>query len=83
VGDPWRQPKGGAGCQQQKITVDAARLIYGVIVDPVTLDLDGRPPPSCAHAPAQHYEAVINEETLAIEIKPMGTPVGKQAEKAQ
>jgi len=68
----------------EKITVEAARLIYGVIVDPATSKLDEAATAKLrASPPAQRYEAVINEETLAIEIKPMGTAVGKQAEKAQ
>jgi len=63
----------------EKITVEAARLIYGVIVDPATFKVDQAATARLrASPPAQRYEAVINEETLDIEIKPMDA--GPQAE---
>jgi N-methylhydantoinase B len=87
VGDPWLRPadKVALDVSNEKITVEAARLIYGVIVDPITSKVDQAATAKLrASPPAQRYEAVINEETLGIEIKPMGAPigapVGKQAE---
>jgi hypothetical protein len=68
----------------EKISVEAARLIYGVIVDPVSLKVDGAATAKLrASPPAQRYEAVINEETLDIEIRPMGAPTGAQVETAR
>jgi N-methylhydantoinase B len=81
VGDPWLRPadKVALDVWNEKITAEAARLIYGVIVDPLTSKVDEAATAKLRSAPpAQRYEAVINEETLDIEIKPMGT--GKQAE---
>jgi N-methylhydantoinase B len=82
VGDPWLRPadKVALDVWNEKITVDVARLIYGVIVDPVTSKVDEAATAKLrASPPTQRYEAVINEETLAIEIKPMET----QAETAR
>jgi N-methylhydantoinase B len=74
VGDPWLRPieQVAMDVWNEKITVDVARLVYGVILDQVTLRVDeaatgklrSAPPPQC-------YEAVINEETLDIEMKPV------------
>jgi hypothetical protein len=48
-----------------------------VIVDPVTAKVDEAATAKLrASPPTQRYEAVINEETLAIEIKPMDAPMG-------
>ena len=64
--------------RREMVTVEAARLIYGVVLDPVTLQVDEAATRKLRSAPpAQRYEAVINEETLDIEIK----PVGEQPEK--
>ena len=84
VGDPWLRPadKVALDVGNEKISVEAARLIYGVIVDPVSLKVDGAATAKLrASPPAQRYEAVINEETLDIEIRPMGA--GAQAEKTR
>jgi len=73
VGDPWLRPadKVALDVWNEKITVEAARLIYGVIVDPLTSKVDEAATAKLRSAPpAQRYEAVINEETLDIEIKP-------------
>jgi hypothetical protein len=61
-------------------------------VDPVTAKVDEAATAKLRSVPpAQRYEAVINEETMDIEIKPMdapigtpvGTPIGKQTETAR
>jgi len=78
VGDPWLRPadKVALDVRNEKITVEVARLIYGVIVDPVTLKLDEAATAKLrSMPPAQRYEAVINEETLDIEIKPFSPKV--------
>jgi len=47
-------------------------LIYGVVIDPASLQVDQAATAKLrASPPAQRYEAVINEQTLEIEIKPM------------
>jgi N-methylhydantoinase B len=77
VGDPWLRPadKVALDVRNEKITVDAARLIYGVIVDPVTLKVEESATSKLRSAlPAQRYEAVINEEKLEIEMKPVPPP---------
>ena len=74
VGDPWERPvdRVAQDVWNEKVTVAAARLIYGVIVDPVTMQVDEAATAKLrASPPTQRYEAVINDETLDIEIKPM------------
>ena len=74
VGDPWlrQADKVAQDVWNEKITVDVARLVYGVIVDPCTLQVDEAATCKLRSAPpTQRYEAVINEETLDIEIKPV------------
>ncbi len=73
VGDPWLRSieKVVADVRNEKLTVDAARLIYGVVIDPLTLKLDEATTNKLRSSPpAQRYEAVINEQTLDIEVKP-------------
>jgi len=75
VGDPWQRPveKVVTDVRREMVTVEAARLIYGVVLDPTTLQVDEPATRKLRSAlPAQRYEAVINEETLDIEIKPVG-----------
>jgi len=82
VGDPWHRPaeKVEADVLNEKITSDVARLVYGVVVDPVTLRVDQAATEKLrSSAPTQRYEAVINEETLDIEMKPSD----EQLEKAK
>ena len=73
VGDPWMRPIENVvtDVQREMVTVEGARLIYGVVLDPVALNVDEAATRQLRSAPpARRYEAVINEETLAIEIKP-------------
>ncbi len=82
VGDPFERPidKVVMDVRDEKVTTDAARLIYGVVVDPVTLKVDEDATRKLRAAPpAQRYEGVVNEETLEIEVK----PVGQQTEDAR
>jgi N-methylhydantoinase B/oxoprolinase/acetone carboxylase alpha subunit len=79
VGDPWERPvdKVVTDVRRELVTVDAARLIYGVVVDPKTLQLDEAATRKLRSAPpTQRFGAVINEQTLAIELKPVGGPEG-------
>jgi hypothetical protein len=56
--------------KNEKVSVEAARLIYGVVVDPVSLKLDEAATKKLrSNRPKERYEAVINEETLDIELK--------------
>jgi len=74
VGDPWLRPVETVALdvEQEKVTVEAARLIYGVVIDPVSLQVDQAATAKLRSTPpAQRYEPVINEETLDIEIKSM------------
>src|SRR3972149_10211369 len=74
-GDPWLRPveQVAMDVKNEKVSVEAARLIYGVIVDPATLKVDQAATAKLrASPPAQRYEAGINEETLGIELKPTG-----------
>ena len=76
VGDPFERPvdKVVMDVRDEKVTADAARLIYGVVVDPVTLKVDEAATRELRSAPpAQRYEGVVNEETLDIELKPVGS----------
>ncbi|OGA33203.1 MAG: hypothetical protein A3G80_12550 [Betaproteobacteria bacterium RIFCSPLOWO2_12_FULL_62_13b] len=75
VGDPWQRPidKVLEDVRNEKVSVEAARLIYGVVVDGATLKLDEAATGQLrSKPPVQRYEAVVNEETLSIEIKPVG-----------
>lgn len=77
VGDPWLRPieEVATDVENEKVTVEAARLIYGVVIDPVSLQVDQQATAKLRSSPPeQRYEPVINEETLEIEIKPMGAP---------
>jgi len=76
VGDPWLRPADRVemDVKNEKITADVAKLVYGVILDPATLKLDEAATANLRSAPpTQRFEAVINEETLDIEMKPMQT----------
>jgi len=75
VGDPWQRPIENvvSDVVREMVTVEAARLIYGVVLDPVTLQVDEAATRKLRSSPAsERYEAVINEETLGIEIRPVG-----------
>ena len=75
VGDPFQRPLENVvmDVRDEKVSVEAARLIYGVVLDPVTLKVDAEATRALRSAPpAQRYEPVINEETLEIELKPAG-----------
>ncbi|MBI2316990.1 MAG: hydantoinase B/oxoprolinase family protein, partial [Betaproteobacteria bacterium] len=75
VGDSWERPIGkvAADVRNEKITAEAARLIYGVALDPATFRVDEEATGKLrSEPPARRYEAVINEELLDIEIKPSG-----------
>ena len=66
--------------KNEKLSVEAARLIYGVVVDAVSFKLDeGATKKLRANRPKERYEAVINEETLDIELK----AYSEQTEKTQ
>ena len=81
VGDPFQRPLENVvtDVRDEKVSAEAARLIYGVVLDPVTLKVDAEATRALRSAPpAQRYEAEINEETLEIELK----PAGAQREKA-
>jgi hypothetical protein len=57
--------------------VAAARLIYGVVIDPGTLCADDAATAELRSAPpVQRYGAVINEQTLDIELKTVGGQEG-------
>ncbi|MBI2959874.1 MAG: hydantoinase B/oxoprolinase family protein [Betaproteobacteria bacterium] len=73
VGDPRERPveRVAMDVRNEKVTVEAARLIYGVAVDPRSLKLDEAATKKLrAKRPEGRYEAVINEQTLEIELKP-------------
>jgi N-methylhydantoinase B len=74
VGVAWERPveRVAMDVKDEKVTVEAARLIYGVVVDALSLEVDrGATAKLRGSPPTERYEAVINEETLDIEIKPM------------
>ena len=84
IGDPWLRPveQVAMDVKNEKVSVEASRMIYGVVVNPVSLKVDEASTGKLRSVPpAQRYEAVINEETLDIEIKPMGA--GVQTETAR
>ena len=73
VGNPWLRPvdKVATDVKNEKITAEVARLVYGVILDPVNMKVDEAATAKLRSSPpAQRFEAVINEETLEIEMKP-------------
>jgi N-methylhydantoinase B len=73
VGDPWERPieKVVTDVRREIVTVKAARLIYGVVVDPITFEVDEAATRELrASPPTQRYAAVIDEDTLDIDIKP-------------
>jgi N-methylhydantoinase B len=75
VGDPWERPvdKVVTDVRREMVSIEAARLIYGVVIDPATLELDQEATRQLrAKKPAQRYEAVLNEQTFDIELKPVG-----------
>lgn len=74
VGAAWERPveQVAMDVKNEKVTVEAARLIYGVVVDAVSLRVDPEATAKLrASPPAGRYEAKINEATLDIELKPM------------
>ena len=75
VGDPWERPveKVVTDVRREMVSIEAARLIYGVVIDPATLQADQEATKRLrAKLPAQRYEAVVNEKTFDIELKPVG-----------
>ena len=80
VGDPFERPpeKVLTDVRREMVTADGARLIYGVAIDPRTLQVDEDATRRLRAAPpAERYEPVINEQTLAIELLPMNGPAGE------
>jgi len=79
VGDPWERPveKVALDVRRDLVTVEAARLIYGVVIDPVTFAVDEAATRNLRSAPpVQRYGAVINDQTLDVELKLVGGPEG-------
>ena len=77
VGEPFERPidKVVTDVRRELVSVEAARRIYGVVLDPVTLAVDEAATGKLRSVPpAERCEGVINEETLDIEIKPAGGP---------
>jgi N-methylhydantoinase B/oxoprolinase/acetone carboxylase alpha subunit len=73
VGDAWERPIENVvtDVRREMVTAKAARLIYGVVVDPTTLKVDEAATRKLRAAPpAERYAAVINEDTLDIEVRP-------------
>ncbi|MBI4291404.1 MAG: hydantoinase B/oxoprolinase family protein, partial [Betaproteobacteria bacterium] len=75
VGDPWQRPpeQVAMDLKNEKVSVEAARLIYGVVVNPASLELDEAATATLrANRPAERFEASIDEEMLNIVLKPVG-----------
>ena len=75
VGDPWERPVDlvATDVRRELVTVEAARLIYGVVVDAATFEVDQEATRALRAAPpVERYGAVINEQTLDIELKQVG-----------
>lgn len=73
VGDSWERPieRVVSDVRTEMVTAKAARLIYGVVLDPITFQVDEAATGKLRSSPpAERYFAVINEDTLDIEIKP-------------
>jgi N-methylhydantoinase B len=73
VGDPWERPieRVVTDVRREMVTAKAARLMYGVVIEPITFQVDEAATRKLRSSPpAQRYAAVINEDTLDIEIKP-------------
>lgn len=54
------------------VTPDAARLIYKVAIDPVSFKVDEELTRRLRAEDMTEYEPVVNEQTLTVEIRPMG-----------
>jgi len=79
VGEPWERPieKVVTDVRRELVTVEAARLIYGVVLDPATLAVDEAATGKLRSVlPTQRHQAVINDETLDIELKPVAAKAG-------
>jgi len=79
VGDPFERPVElvALDVRRQMVSIAAARLLYGVVIDPATLVPDEAATRALRAAPpAERYEPVVNEETLEIELKPVGARAG-------
>ncbi|OGA18698.1 MAG: hypothetical protein A3G25_14680 [Betaproteobacteria bacterium RIFCSPLOWO2_12_FULL_63_13] len=75
VGDPRQRPVENVviDVRDEKVTVEAARLIYGVVLDPVSLEVDAAATRALRSVPSsQRYEAVVNEDSFQVELKPVG-----------
>ncbi|MBI4294441.1 MAG: hydantoinase B/oxoprolinase family protein [Betaproteobacteria bacterium] len=82
VGDPFERPvdKVVTDVRREMVTVEGARLLYGVVIDPATLKVDEEATRKLRSAPPERrYEAVINEDLLDIELKPVGEKTGSAA----
>ncbi len=72
MGDPWERPaqQVAMDVKNEKVSLEAARLIYGVVIDADTLKLDETATAALrSNRPAERFDAVVNEETLAIELR--------------
>ena len=59
------------GDAEFRAKIAGAKLIYGVVVDPATLQIDETATAKLrASRPGGRFEAVINEKTMDIELKP-------------
>jgi N-methylhydantoinase B len=56
--------------KNEMVSVDAARKIYGVSVDPVTFAVDEAETRRLRSQPLASWDVVINEESLTVEIAP-------------
>jgi N-methylhydantoinase B len=74
VGEPWERPieKVVTDVRREMVSIEAARLIYGVVIDPLTRQADAAATRRLRSQPPQRrYEAVVDEEALDIELKPV------------
>ena len=54
--------------KNEMVSVEAARKIYGVAVDPATFAVDEAETRRLRTQPPQHWEVAIDEERLAVQI---------------
>jgi N-methylhydantoinase B len=72
VGNPFERPAElvALDVKNEMVSVDAARKVYGVAVDPVSFAVDEAETRRLRSEPPRQWDPVINEKTLAVELAP-------------
>jgi N-methylhydantoinase B/oxoprolinase/acetone carboxylase alpha subunit len=75
VGEPIERPAElvALDVKNEMISIDVARKIYGVVVDPVTFAVDEAETRRLRALPQSSWDVIIDEDALSVELAPHET----------